>query len=188
MKRVSGKLLKLVILLILTLALSACGSLSPQRYTAVPDNTPLLRAMGPNQVKVERVTLAIAFSSTCRGGVTIDPPVNMTFEEYVRSALADELKVAGLYSDVGPRIVLTGTIDELSFSSTKSVTQGEWHVGLKVTSSNGRSLRVSEHYQFESGFSGESACRRTAEAFLPAVQNLIAKLIRSAEFRALIGS
>jgi hypothetical protein len=39
---------------------------------------------------------------------------------------------------------------------------------------------------FESGFNGETACKRSAEAFLPAVQNLIAKLIRSPEFPALL--
>jgi len=111
----------------------------------------------------------------------------MTFQSYLQTALADELKVAGPYDEKNPKIVLFGNIDKLAFSSTKSLTNGEWIIGLRVTSSNGMSAYVSERYQFESAFEGGSACRRTAEAFLPAVQNIIAKLVRSAEFRSLIG-
>jgi hypothetical protein len=45
---------------------------------------------------------------------------------------------------------------------------------------------VSEHYEFNSGYTAETACRQTSEAFMPAVQDLIAKIVKSPDFRALV--
>lgn len=167
--------------------LSACQSYSPQRYTAVPDNAPVLRAFAGATVRVNPFVLSAPFAASCRGGTNIDPPVNLTYQGYLQAALSDELKVAGLYSEVSPRVILSGDINRLEFSSTKSLTNGEWAIGLRITSTNGKVANAFVLYKFESGFEGNSACRRTAEAFLPAVQELIAKLVRSEEFRALVG-
>jgi hypothetical protein len=179
-------LLKVAIVALATLVLSACASYAPQRYAAVPDNIPVLRSIGLGNIKVESFVMSAAFAATCRGGITIDPPINMTFQGYLQAALADELKIAGLYNEISPRIVLSGNLEKLEFSSTKNLTKGEWNIGLQISSSNGRSTYASERYEFESGFGGTTACRRSAEAFLPAVQSLISKLVRSREFRALI--
>lgn len=178
--------MKPFVIALAALSLSACQSFSPQRYTAVPDNTLVLRSLSAGKVKVNPFSLTTTFDASCRGGTNIDPPVNMTYQSYLQTALADELKVAGLYDEKNPNVVLSGSIDRLAFSSTKSLTNGEWTIGLKVSSSNGMSAYVSEIYQFESAFEGGSACRRTAEAFLPTVQELIAKLVRTTEFRALL--
>ena len=179
--------MKALTIALAALSLSACQSFSPQRYTAVPDNAPVLRALTGGTAKIGPFVMSTTFDASCRGGANIDPPINMTFEGYLQAALADELKVAGLYNEKNPKVVLSGNIDKLAFSSTKGLTNGEWLIGLRVSSSNGRSAYMSELYQFESAFEGGSACRRTAEAFLPAVQNVIAKLVRSAEFRSLFG-
>ena len=179
--------MKILAITLVAFSLSACESFSPQRYTAVPDNLPVLRALTGAAARVDPFVLSTQFDATCRGGANIDPPINMTFQSYLQTALTDELKVSGLYDEKSPKVVLAGNIDKLSFSSTKSLTNGEWSIGLRVTSSNGRSVYVSEIFQFESAFNGVTACRRTAEAFLPAVQNVIAKLVRSAEFRPLLG-
>jgi hypothetical protein len=42
-----------------------------------------------------------------------------------------------------------------------------WDIGLKVNSSNGKSAFVEEHYEFNSGFIADTACKQTAEAYLP---------------------
>lgn len=178
--------LKIAMVALAVLVLSACESYAPQRYAPVPDNTPVLRSIGLGNIKVESFIMSAAFAATCRGGITVDPPVNMTFQGYLQTALADELKVAGLYNAISPRVVLSGDLDILEFSSIKNLTRGEWSIGLRISSSNGRSTHVFERYEFESGFGGITACRRSAEAFLPAVQSLISKLVRSREFRALI--
>ena len=175
-----------LIAVLASLVLSACQSYSPQRYTAVPDNAMVLKALTGATVRVSPFVLSAPFSASCRGGANIDPPVNLSYPGYLQAALSDELKVAGLYSEGSPRVTLSGDINRLEFSSTKSLTNGEWAIGLKITSTNGKVANASVLYKFESGFEGSSACRRTAEAFLPAVQELIAKLVRSAEFRALL--
>ncbi len=80
----------------------------------------------------------------------------------------------------------TGVVEQLSFSSSRGLTGGIWDIGLRVNSSNGKSNFVSEHYEFNSGFDALTACKQTAEAYLPAVQNLIGKLVKSADFRGLV--
>ncbi len=110
----------------------------------------------------------------------------MSFEAYIQKALADELKVAGMYDDKAPKVTLTGAVEKLSFSSSRGLTGGEWDISLRVNSSNGKSLSVSEHYEFESGFIADTACKQTAEAYLPAVQNIIGKAIKHPNFKGLL--
>ena len=110
----------------------------------------------------------------------------MSFEAYIQKALADELKVAEIFDDKMPNITLAGVVERLAFSSMRGLTGGSWDIGLKVSSSNGKSLAVSEHYEFNSCFTAGTACRQTAEAYLPAVQNLIGKLVMSPEFKGLV--
>src|SRR5207247_831507 len=73
----------------------------------------------------------------------------------------------------------------------------EVNVGrLTATSSNGRSLSVSSKYGFSTGpvfyvggggtAAAERACAETAQAFAPAVQVLIGKLVYHPEFAALL--
>jgi len=110
----------------------------------------------------------------------------MSFEAYIQKALADELKVAGMFDDKAPKTTLSGVVEQLSFSSSRGLTGGEWKISLRVNSSNSKSISVSEHYLFESGFVADTACKQTAEAYLPAVQNLIGKLVKSPEFKSLL--
>ena len=118
----------------------------------------------------------------CRAVGPIKTPDGETFSEYVRKAFIDELKIANTYSEASP-IVLTGVLDQANFSSMN----GAWDLGLTLKSSNGRSLSVTEHYPFTSSFFGETACNQTAQAMMPAVQNLIGKAVNSPQFRGLVG-
>lgn len=110
----------------------------------------------------------------------------MNFVAYIQKALVDELKVASMFDDKAPKATLSGIVEQLSFTSTRGVTGGESDLRLRVNSLNGKSMFVSEHYEFESGFSAETACKQIAEAYLPAVQNLIGKLVKASEFRSLL--
>ena len=174
------------IVVLASLTLVGCQSYSPQRYTAMPDNLPALKGLPAVSIRVEPFVMATTFDATCRGVGDMTPPVNMTMQGYLQTALADELKVAGMYDGTNPKIRLSGTIDRFNFSSSKGLTNGEWNIGLSLASSNGKSMYASESYQFESAFEGGTACRRTAEALLPAVQNLVSKVIRSNDFSLLL--
>jgi hypothetical protein len=109
----------------------------------------------------------------------------MSHAAYIKKALEDELKVAGVYAASSPRVTLSGVVNKLDFSSARAITGGAWNIDLTLTSSNGKSMLASEHYEFESGYGAETACKQTAEAFMPAVQDLIAKIVRAPEFRSL---
>lgn len=95
--------------------------------------------------------------------------------------MLDELKISTIYSANAP-VTLTGNLDAIDFSSAS----GSWNLALTLKSSNGKSISVAEQYAFTSSFYGETACNQTAQALMPAVQNLVGKAVRSPEFPALV--
>jgi hypothetical protein len=167
-------------------ALSACSTYMPQRYSISADNNMALKMIEVGNINVGSFKGQANFDSSCRAAGPIAPPDNMSFEAYIQKALADELKVAGKFDEKTPKITLSGIVEQLAFSSSRGLTGGSWNIGLRVNSSNGRSSYVSEYYEFNSGFIADTACKQTAEAYLPAVQNLIGKLVKSAEFVTLV--
>lgn len=166
--------------------LAACSTYVTPRYSISADTNVALKALGATGVGVETFTGPAAFDNSCRAAGPLAAPDNMTHADYIRKALEDELKVAGVYSPASPRVTLKGSVTKLEFSSSRGLTGGSWTIGLTLSSSNGRSISTSEYYEFESGFGAETACKQTAEAFMPAVQNLIAKAVRSPDFKTLI--
>jgi len=117
----------------------------------------------------------------CRGVGPIKTPDGEPFSEFIRKALVDELRIADVYSTTS-RPTLTGTLNEIDFSSAT----GEWNLALTIKSSNGQSMLVTENYSFSSSYYGETACNQTAQALMPAVQNLVGKIVRSDRFISLI--
>jgi hypothetical protein len=91
------------------------------------------------------------------------------------------LKIANVFSSAAP-ITLTANLDAIDFSSTS----GSWNLAMTVKSSNGKSMVVTEAYSYTSSWYGETACNQTAQALMPAVQNLVGKIVRSNEFLALV--
>jgi hypothetical protein len=171
---------------VLALGLVGCSTYMPQRYSIAADNNVALKGLGADNIAVGPFTKSGQFDNFCRGAGPISPPDDVGFEGYIRKALADELKVAGIYKEKAPGVTLTGNVDQLSFSSARGLTGGSWDVGLTLRSSNGRSMSSSEHYEFNSGFAADTACKQTAEAFLPTVQNLIGKIVQASEFKTLV--
>jgi hypothetical protein len=163
--------------------LIGCSSYNVAKYGVSPDNVTALRQVGGQPVKVGpfKATKAGQTEIGCRGVGPIKSPDGGPFEEYIRKALIDEMKVANVYSESAP-VTLTGNLDKIDFSST----EGKWMIDLTLTSSNGRTLTIAESYSYETSFIGEKACALTAQAFSPAVQSLIGKAFRRAEFAELL--
>lgn len=178
--------MKKILVAAAALALSACSTFTPQRYSISADNNVALKSLDADGIQVGSFTGPAQFDPNCRAAGPLAAPDNMSFAAYIQKALADELKVAEMYSEKDPKVVLSGDVQQLSFSSSRGLTGGTWDIILKVASSNGKATMVSEHYEFESGFVADTACKQTAEAYFPAVQNLIGKLVKSPEFPALI--
>ena len=177
---------KLIAIVVAALCLTACSTYMPQRYSISADTNVALKATGVGNIKVGPFKGPSNFDNACRGAGPIAPPDNMTFEAYVQKALADELKVAGMYDEKTSNVTLSGTVSRLEFSSSRGITGGLWDMDVMFNSSNGKSISVSEHYEFNSGFAADTACKQTAEAFLPAVQNLIGKLVKDPQFKGML--
>jgi hypothetical protein len=94
-----------------------------------------------------------------------------------------DLDIAEVYSAAAP-VTLTGRLDAIDFSS--GLTDAAWDIALTISSSNGKSLSVDNHYFFAGNFVGEVACNQTAQALMPAVQDLIGKMITHPDFAALL--
>lgn len=173
----------LVIGLSLFVLLSGCSTYAVSRYSISADNVVALRALNGKTISIGSFTSSTPGLNEimCRGVGPIKSPDGEPFSEFIRKALIDELKMANAYSS-SSSITLTGNLDAIDFSSTS----GSWHLALSIKSSNGKSMTATEEYSFKSSWYGEAACNQTAQALMPAVQNLVGKIVRSREFIAMV--
>lgn len=166
--------------------LTACTH-APQRYGVSPSNNFALREVNAKNVNVGHIGNTSNIENNCRGIYgALKLPDGLNFEGYLQKALIDELQVAGAYGNSGSGVTLTGTIEKLSFSTLRTLTGGgSWDIGLRVNSSNGQSVYVSEHYEYDGSAQAWVACSDAANAYQPAVQNVLGKLFKSSEFKKL---
>jgi hypothetical protein len=176
-------------LVVLALAtLTGCESMVAPRYSANADNNVAIKALRVSGVSVGKFSGPAEFDPNCRLVGALQTADGLTHTQYIRRAFEEEFKLAGIYAASAPRVVLNGRVTKMDFSSTRGVTGGEWTIALTLTSSNGATMSAAENYAFTSGFIAQTACKQTAEAFTPAVQNLIGKFVRSPEFARLVGA
>lgn len=174
---------KLIVLSAIAILVSGCSTYSASRYSISTDNVVALRSLNGKTVNIGTFSASTPGQTEimCRGVGPIKTPDGEPFADFVRKALLDELRIANAYSSSAP-VMITGNLDAIDFSSNS----GNWNLALTVKSSNGKSMSVSESYKYTSSFYGETACNQTAQAFMPAVQNLVGKVVRSPEFMALV--
>jgi hypothetical protein len=172
-----------ILVVLAVVLLSGCSSYNVAKYGISPDNAAALKPMSGSKVTVGPFRAAEPGRTEigCRAVGPIKTPDGLAFEEYIRRAFVDELRLADVYAESAP-VALEGNLTRMDFSSTG----GKWFLDLTVASSNGRSVQVSEVYDYETSFIGEKGCALTAQAFVPAVQSLIGKLVRSPEFAGLL--
>jgi hypothetical protein len=168
------------------LTLSACDTMVAPRYSISADNNIALKSVGAAAITMADFTGPADFDNLCRTMGPVHVPDGLTHTQYLKKAFEDELKIAGIYADKMPRVTLSGEVTRLEFSSTRAITGGSWTIDLLLRSSNGQTMKASEYYEFDSGFTALTACKQTAEAYAPAVQNLIGKVVRSQEFATLV--
>lgn len=184
--------MNIIVIALFALVLSACSN-APQRYGISTNNHMSLKALkasGIGNINVGTFTRTADLSNNCRllyGNIAL--PDKMSFEGYIQKGLIEELTVADMFDDKNAVITLTGVVEQLSFSTMTSLMGGgSWDIGLRVNSSNGQSTYVSEHYEFEASGQVWAACSQTANAFTPAVQDILGKLITSPDFKSLVTS
>jgi hypothetical protein len=118
-------------------------------------------------------------SVTCRGGMPIAAPNGKSYSDFIHDALVKELKSAKLYSPDSP-VKLRGNLDSISFSS---MTGASWDMQMTFNDGHGPAYTITSTYPFASSIIGITACERGADALMPAVQGLFAKLYRNAHFQ-----
>lgn len=176
--------MKLFFLLLCTIALTACSTMTPPRYSVSVDNIQKLKTFEGAEVEVDSLNQVATFSANCRLMGPIEPADGLTVPQFVSKAFNDEFKMADIHSDTGTK--LTGDITRIQFSSVSGLTNGFWDIELKLASSNGKSMTTSNKYTFKSGFDAITACNATADALAPAVQDLIKATIHDPEFSKLL--
>jgi len=117
----------------------------------------------------------------CRmmGPVTVAPGKGLA--TYIKEALQEELFLAQVYSSTAPNVI-EGKIEKLAFSS---VSPANWEISMRVSSNNSAGYSTSVKYNYDTSFDAISACKNVADAFSPAVQELIKQVVANPQFSAL---
>lgn len=175
-------MLRLTIFSILALIITGCSTYATDRYSPETETVVELRDMKMRPISVGAFDSSSPRTSiSCRAVGPIETPDGETYAEFLRAAFEDELLLAEKYDENSP-IKIKGQVEEFTFSSV----QGIWKIDLTLESSNGNAMEVNEVYDYETSFYGETACNQTAQALVPAVQNLVKTAVRSDEFSKLV--
>lgn len=175
--------MKLLVILIAILIVTGCSTYSANRYANNADSVVSLRKHQDNKIAIGEFTATTPglSSITCRGVGPIATPDGESFEQYIQNAFIAELKLAEAY-DESVVNKITGNLDKIDFNSNS----GNWYIDLTVKSLSGESLSISETFKYKTSFLGETACNQTAQALMPAVQNVIHKIITDPKFESLV--
>ncbi|MGZ9083349.1 MAG: hypothetical protein ACXW3U_14815 [Rhodoplanes sp.] len=169
------------------LLLAGCSTYAADRYSVSMDSQEELQTVSTEapgrKVDVSRFSASKPGQTEigCRAVAPIKTPDGEPFEEYIRKALIDQLRLAQLYSPDGA-VHITGNLDYINFSSH----QGIWSLTVTVSDEANNSFVVREDYDYQSSFVGDTACSQTAQALMPAVQNLIRKIVSTPDFKAML--
>ncbi|MCW8880959.1 MAG: hypothetical protein OQL17_00530 [Sedimenticola sp.] len=177
------KFLKFLTVGLTLIVMTGCSTYATNRYSISADSVVALKQYKDNEVGVGIFTATKPGQKSimCRGVGPIKTPDGETFEGFVRKALISEMKMAEAYTENG-KVILSGVLNRIDFNSNS----GDWDISLTVTSSNGKSLTIEEKYDYTTSFYGETACNQTAQALMPAVQNVIIKLVSHESFSSLV--
>lgn len=166
------------------LFLSGCSFVT-SNYGASFENIEAMKNLGPAKFNVTEFTSVKeeATSITCRAAGPVENPNKESFESYIHNAFVSELKLAGLY-DEASQVVLSGHFSKLDFSS--NIGAGKWTFELVATSTKNTEVKITSTHEFSTNWIADKACQQVAQAFSPAVQNLIKDIISDPGFRNLI--
>ena len=106
-----------------------------------------------------------------------------TFAKYIENALVTELEIGNMLNPKS-NIKITGHLENIYGSTVLG--NAYWEFTLKVSSSNGKSFDVTTRYDYESSFTAYSACSEMQRSYMPAVQQLVNKIITDPKFKELL--
>lgn len=158
-------------------------------YANNPITTRGLLRLPPGSIFLEgidSVPIDIATVPCLRGKISL--PGGQSFSDYVEAALLSELLLADRYAN-DATVSLHGALNEVSFSFDQPIGfasfGGTWTFSLIVRSSNGKEISVTSNYSYDTGYA-PSRCHIAASYLMPAIQELIAKLVTEPNFAELL--
>ena len=171
-------MLRFLILSLFAVIVTGCSTYSTDRYSPETETVVEIRDMDMQPISIGNFESENPKDSiSCRAVGPIKTPDGQTYAEFLQGAFRDELLLAEKY-DSDSEVTISGFVEEFTFNSM----QGQWQIGLTLESSNGSTMRVSEIYDYQTSFYGETACNQTAQAMVPAVQNIVNTAVRSDKF------
>lgn len=176
------------VLLVASIAViaSGCSTTNSIPYKASTGNVIAIQqtlASQGKQVSIGTVSMApgVEESPTCRlmGPIKVAPGKSLA--QYIKDAFIEELFMAKAYAPTS-QSVINAKIDNIKFSS---VSPASWDISMSVSSSNSPGYSVSVNYGFDTSWDAYSACKNVADAFGPAVQALLGKVVTHPQFSSL---
>ncbi|HET8597062.1 MAG TPA: hypothetical protein VFM22_04815 [Castellaniella sp.] len=172
----------------LSLLLSGCETTNSIPYKA---STPNVIAIQQNlqshgkTVNVGSISLAPGVDENlmCRMNGPVKVAPGKSLAQYIKEAFQEELFLAQAYKADAPATI-NGRLDAVSFSS---VSPANWKITMQVSSNYSSGYTVSVKYPFETSWTAYSACKNVADAFGPAVQELLKEVVRHPQFSSLAG-
>lgn len=152
------------------------------RYTNSVDSQVTLRnakeknakAVSVGDFRHSGVTNSDNQSIGCRG---TDIRPQQTFSHYIRAAVVDELRLAGLYEQTSP-IKVVADVSKLDVGTGS---EASWTIVVKFSIGEATYTSTVDHL-FTSSFDGAAACQNAGQAFPAAVQKLVSQFFLSKEF------
>lgn len=171
---------------VLILGIAGCETTNSIPYKASTSNVITIQQnlkAEDKKVSVGNISMApgVEESPLCRlmGPVKVAP--GKSLPQYIKDAFQEELFTAGVYAPDAPTVI-DGTITALSFSS---VTPANWNIAMAVKSNTSPGYTVNIKYEYGTSWSAYSACKNVADAFGPAVQELLKQVVSNPQFKTL---
>lgn len=176
-----------ICILTVVAVLAGCETTNSIPYKASVTNViSIQQTLQEKGKKVSLGTISLApgveESPLCRlmGPVVVAP--GKTLPAYIKEAFQEELFMAQVYSPNAPTVI-DGRLEKLSFSS---ISPASWDITLSVKSNVSEGYTVSAKYPFDTSYTAYSACKNVADAFGPAVQDLIKQVVTHPKFGTLV--
>ncbi len=179
--------IKFAIIATLAIFSAACSHVAP-KYSASATNVEEMRMIAKEataKISAGEFTATEAGKKSigCRAEGTVGAPDNKTFDQFIKDAIVDEMKVAGIY-DEKSHIKLQSNLDFIDFSS--NIGAGKWMMKMTFKSDGIEPFLIENTYEFSTNFIADIACEQVSQALPAATQDLIKKLVQHPSFKAML--
>lgn len=180
------KMLKTGIVICCALLITGCATTNSIPYKASTSNVITIQntLKGTNsKITLGEFSIAngVEQELNCRmlGPVKVSPGKSLS--GYIKEAFQEELFMAQAY-DTAASVKIDGVIEKIAFSS---VSPANWEIVMRLSSNKSSGYTVAVKYDYDTSFDAWSACRNVADAFAPAVQELLKKVVTHPQFSQL---